>query len=294
MATTLLSLDLTGGRIGAPPRRGVLNRATPLWLLLPAVLLYGFMGVAPLGTILGMSFSEGWGAYGRVLSNPILGATAENSIVIGVETSACSLLLGYVVALAMWRGGPGRRKVMMIMVMLPFWTGALVKNFAWAALLQDHGAINIGLMAIGITDHPLPLLHNRLAVLIGMTHFVLPLAIFPIYTAMLSIDPQLERAARSLGASAMAAFWRVVFPLTLPGVYAGGLLVFIVSTGFYLTPVILGSQRNMMVANLVDAYTHETVDFPAASALAVMLTIILSLAFAVYQRLPKEGQYGRL
>lgn len=276
------------------PTRWSRSLASPWWLLLPMAILYGAMGFAPLLTILQMSFSEGWGAYARVLSNPILLPTAENSMVIGVETSACALLLGYVLATAMWRGGPGRRKLMMALVLLPFWTGALVKNFAWAALLQDNGAINTALIAIGLIHHPLPLLHNRLAVLIGMTHVVLPLAVFPIFTTMQAIDPQLERAARSLGASNLAAFWRVVFPLTLPGVYAAGLLVFIVSTGFYLTPVILGSQRNMMVANLVDAYTHETVDFPAAAALAMMLTVILSIAFAFYQRLPKEGQYGRL
>lgn len=268
--------------------------ASPWPLLLPAALLYGLMGAGPMATVLAMSLREGWGAYARVLVDPLLGPTLENSLVIAFETTACALLLGYVLAAAMWRGGRRRRAIIMLMVMLPFWTGVLVKNFAWAALLQDNGAVNHALAALGLIHHPLRLLHNRFAVVLGMTHYVVPLAVFPIYTAMQTIDPHLDRAARSLGASAASAFWRIIFPLTLPGVYAAGLLVFIVSTGFYLTPVILGSPRDLMVANLVDSYTHETVDFPAAAALSVMLTIILSIVFLFYQRLPREGQHGRL
>ena len=127
-----------------------------------------------------------------------------------------------------------------------------------------------------------------------MVHYVLPFAVFPIYSTMLAIDRSLERAALSLGASAAETLWRVTLPLTLPGVYAGGLITFIVSTSFYLTPVIFGSPKDTMVANMIDAYTHETVDFAAAAALAVVMMLAVSVLFALYQRLPRESQFGRL
>jgi len=266
----------------------------PAWLLTPAALLYGAMAVAPLIVILQMSFSEGLGAYARVLTNPLLAPILVNTVVISAETTIAAMLLGYYLAATLWRSGPRLRMVLLAAVLLPFWTSGLVKNFAWAVLLQDKGLINQALQAIGMTHAPITLLHNRFAVILGMTHYVLPFAIFPIYSNMLAIDRSLERAALSLGADAAATLWRVTLPLTLPGVYAGGLITFIVSTSFYLTPVILGSQRDMMIANLVDAYTHETVDFAAASALAVMLMAAVSVLFALYQRLPKESQYGPL
>jgi ABC-type spermidine/putrescine transport system permease subunit I len=266
----------------------------PGWLLAPAVLLYGVMALAPLLIILQMSFSQGLGAYGRVLTDPLLRPILANTVVISFQTTLVALLLGYYLAATLWRSGPQVRMVLLALVLLPFWTSGLVKNFAWAALLQDRGLINQGLQALGLTHHPLTLLHNRFAVILGMTHYVLPFAVFPIYSVMLAIDRSLERAALSLGASGAATLWRITLPLTLPGIYAGGLITFIVSTSFYLTPVILGSQRDMMMANLIDAYTHETVDFPAASALAVVMMLAVSVLFALYQRLPKESQYGRL
>ncbi len=273
------------------------QRARPLrpgWLLAPAALLYGVMGLLPLLTILQMSFSEGLGAYARVLSNPLLRPILINTVIISTQTTLVAVVLGYYLAATIWRAGPRTRTALLALVLLPFWTSGLVKNFAWAVLLQDKGLINQGLQAIGLTHGPVTLLHNRFAVIVGMVHYVLPFSIFPVLSTMLALDRSLERAAFSLGAGAMATLWRVTLPLTLPGVYAGGLITFIVSTSFYLTPVILGSQRDMMIANLVDAYTHETVDFAGASALAVILMIAVSVLFALYQRLPKESQYGRL
>ena len=266
----------------------------PGWLLAPAAVLYGCMALAPLIIILQMSFSQGFGAYGRVLTDPLLRPILANTVVISTQTTVVSVLLGYYLAATIWRSGPRVRMVLLALILLPFWTSGLVKNFAWAALLQDRGLINQTLQALGLTHRPLALLHNRFAVIVGMVHYVLPFAVFPIYSAMLAIDRSLERAALSVGASAAATLCRITLPLTLPGVYAGGLITFIVSTSFYLTPVILGSQKDMMIANLIDAYTHQTVDFAAASALAVVMMLGVSILFALYQRLPREGQYGRL
>ena len=266
----------------------------PGWLLAPAALLYGAMALLPLITIVQMSFSEGLGAYVRVLTDPLLRPTLMNTAVISAQTTLVALLLVYYLAATIWRSGPRTRTVLMGLVLLPFWTSGLVKNFAWAVLLQDNGLINHALQAVGLIHSHLTLLHNRFAVILGMVHYVLPFAIFPIYSTMLAIDLSLERAALSLGATPAVTLWKVTLPLTLPGVYAGGLITFIVSTSFYLTPVILGSPKDMMVANMIDTYTHETVDFAAASALALILMVVISILFALYQRLPKESQYGRL
>lgn len=268
-------------------------RRSPVWLLAPAIALYGAMGVFPLATIIQMSFSEGLSAYARILSDPLLRPTLVNTLAISVETTFAALVIGYYLAMTMWRSGPRARIVILALVLLPFWTSGLVKNFAWAVLLQDQGVVNQMLQAMGIIHHPLPLLHNRFAVVVGMTHYVLPFAIFPMYSAFLTIDPALERAARSLGASPLIAIWRVIVPASMPGVYAAALITFIVSTSFYLTPAILGSPKDMMIANLVESYTRETVDFAGASALAVLLMAAISVLFILSQLLPKDSLYGR-
>jgi len=166
----------------------------------------------------------------------------------------------------------------------------LIKNFAWAVLLQDNGVVNNLLQAAGLG--PFTLLHNRLAVLIGMVHFVLPYAIFPIYTAMRDIDRRLENAARSMGAGTAGVIWHVVLPLIMPGIAAAALLVFIVSTGFFITPVILGSPSDMMIANLIDYYVHELINFNSAAALAVLVALLLAPIIVMQQRIARRGQYG--
>jgi ABC-type spermidine/putrescine transport system permease subunit I len=129
-------------------------------------------------------------------------------------------------------------------------------------------------------------------VIIGMVHYVLPYAVFPIYTAMQGIDRRLEQAARSLGAPARHVVWRIILPLTLPGVTSAGLLVFIISCGFFITPVILGAPSDMMVANLVDYYVHVVVDFNSAAALAVLILLAVLPLIIVQQLLPREGVHG--
>jgi ABC-type spermidine/putrescine transport system permease subunit I len=168
----------------------------------------------------------------------------------------------------------------------------LIKNFAWAALLQDNGLINTLLHVLRLTDGPVTLLHNRFAVIVGMVHYVLPYAVFPIYTALRGIDPRVERAARSLGAPSLMVVTRVVLPLALPGVAAAALLTFIVSAGFFITPVILGAPSDMMMSNLVDYYVHELVDFNAAAAMAVLILLALAPAIALQQRISRGTRHG--
>jgi ABC-type spermidine/putrescine transport system permease subunit I len=262
------------------------------WLFLPVGSLYGALVLLPLGLILRFSLAGGGEHYAAVLHSRLLLRVAQNTVVISLITTAVALVLGYVLAAALWRAGPGWRKFLLAIVLLPFWTAVLIKNFAWASLLQDNGAINAMLQSLGITHAPVTLLHNRLAVIIGMVHYVLPYAVFPINNAMQAIDRRLEQAARSLGATAPSVLWRIILPLTMPGVVSAGLLVFIVSCGFYITPVILGAPSDMMAANLVDYYVHVSVNFGNAAALSVLILLAVLPLIVLRQLLPSEAMHG--
>jgi ABC-type spermidine/putrescine transport system permease subunit I len=261
-----------------------------VWLMLPLAILYGIFALLPLGIILRLSVANGFENFRVVLASPLLLRVATNTLVISLTTTVLTLGLAIPVAAALWRSGPRLRSLIMAFVLLPFWTAVLIKNFAWAVLLQDNGVVNGLLHIVGLG--PYTLLHNRLAVLIGMVHFVLPYAIFPIYTAMGEIDRRLESAARSMGAGTASVIWHVILPLITPGIAAAALLVFIVSTGFFITPVILGAPSDMMISNLIDYYVHELINFNNAAALAVLVALLLAPVIILQQRVARRGQYG--
>ena len=274
----------------ARPDDGAGAARTSAWLIAPLAVLYGMFALLPLGIILRFSLTNGFENFRSVLGSPLLPRATTNTIVISLTTTAVTLALAVLVAAALWRSGPRLHSLIMAFVLLPFWTAVLIKNFAWAVLLQDNGVVNALLQAVGLG--PFTLLHNRLAVLIGMVHFVLPYAIFPIYTAMREIDARLENAARSMGAGTVGVIWHVILPLIMPGIAAAALLVFIVSTGFFITPVILGSPSDLMISNLIDYYVHELIDFNNAAALAVLVALLLTPIIILQQRLARRGQYG--
>ncbi|WP_026556009.1 ABC transporter permease [Arthrobacter sp. 35W] len=273
----------TPGTSGGRPRR-----RSGWWLLLAPILAFdALLFLTPLGKLVGSSFSDN--AYQRVLSDPLVLRSLANTLTISLASTVVTVLLGYVIALVLWRSGTVMRVVLFAVVLLPFWTGILVKNFAWAVLLQDNGVVNSILQAIGLTDHPIELLHNRFAVIVGMVHCLLPYAVFPIFSSLASIDDRLALAARSLGAREISIFRRIILPLSAPGVSAAGLLVFIISTGFFITPVVMGGPGDMMIANQIDYYARQLTDFSGAAALAVVLTVLVSILVAVYQRVLKAG-----
>jgi len=265
---------------------------SPAWLLLPVGLLYGALALLPIGVILRLGLTDGGAPLRSVLRSPLLLRAAENTVVISLLTTIFAVLLGALLAVAVWRAGPALRSLLWACILLPFWTGVLIKNFAWASLLQDNGVVNALLLGLGVTDHPLTLLHTRFAVIVGMVHYVLPYAVFPIFTALRAIDLLLERAARSLGAAPRWVVWWVILPLIVPGISNAALLVFIVSCGFFITPVILGAPSDMMIANLIDYYVHDVVDFDAAGALSLLILAAIALLIVAQQMLPREGQHG--
>ena len=207
---------------------------------------------------------------------------------ISAIVTLCCLLLGY--PLAYWLSTLSVRKanMLMILVLVPFWTSILVRVAAWIVLLQSNGLVNRSLMGLGLMDEPLPLLFNRLGVVIAMVHILLPFMILPLYSVMKSVPGTYLRAAISLGSSPLAAFFRVYVPQTWPGVGAGGLLVFILSIGYYVTPALLGGADDQMLSYYIAQYTNVNVNWGMACALgAVLLTATLVL-YALYRRVVKS------
>ncbi len=207
---------------------------------------------------------------------------------ISAIVTLAALLLGY--PLAYWLSTLSARQanILMILVLVPFWTSILVRSAAWIVLLQNNGLVNRSLLELGFISEPLPLLFNRLGVIIAMVHILLPFMILPLYSVMKSVPPTYLRAAVSLGSSPLAAFFRVYMPQTYPGMGAGGLLVFILSIGYYVTPALLGGADDQMLSYYVAQYTNVTVNWGMACALgAVLLTATLVL-YALYRRVVKS------
>ncbi|KQB58656.1 ABC transporter permease [Acidovorax sp. SD340] len=203
-----------------------------------------------------------------------------------VVTLIC-LLLGY--PLAWWLASlPARQaNVLMILVLVPFWTSILVRVAAWIVLLQSEGLVNRGLMGLGAIAEPLPLLFNRTGVVIAMVHILLPFMVLPLYSVMKSVPPTYLRAAVSLGSSPIAAFFRVYVPQTYPGIGAGALLVFILAIGYYVTPALLGGADDQMLSYYIARYTNVEVNWGMACALGALLLVATLLLYGVYRRFGK-------
>ena len=203
-----------------------------------------------------------------------------------VATLIC-LLLGY--PLAWWLASLPTRtaNVLMILVLVPFWTSILVRVAAWIVLLQSEGLVNRGLMGVGLIDHPLALLFNRTGVIIAMVHILLPFMVLPLYSVMKSVPPTYLRAAVSLGSSPLAAFFRVYVPQTYPGIGAGALLVFILAIGYYVTPALLGGADDQMLSYYIARYTNVEVNWGMACALGALLLAATLLLYGVYRRIGK-------
>lgn len=228
---------------------------------------------------------------GRITQVPAEAAAFRDILVRTFEMSATvtllAILIGYPLAYWLSTLSERRANLMMILVLVPFWTSVLVRIAAWIVLLQGNGLINRLLMGIGVTDTPVPLLFNRLGVVIAMVHILLPFLILPLYSVMKSIPPNYLRAAISLGSTPLAAFFRVYVPQTYPGVAAGGLLVFITAIGYYVTPALLGGPSDQMLSYYVAQYTNVEVNWGMAAALGSVLLVTTLVLYAVYRKFGK-------
>ncbi|NOJ44571.1 ABC transporter permease [Bradyrhizobium australiense] len=204
---------------------------------------------------------------------------------ISIGVTAATLLLGFPVAYLLATLPPRSRNLLMILVVLPFWTSSLMRTIAWVVLLQDRGLVNDTLIALHVISQPAELIFNRVGTIVAMTHIQLPLTLLPIYSVMKTISPSLVRAARSLGAGPFYAFWKVYFPLTLPGIAAGCLLTFILCLGYYITPALVGGPADQMIGSFVAYYTNEDLNWGMASALGAILLSATLLLYYVFNKL---------
>ena len=209
---------------------------------------------------------------------------------IGAVVTLLCLVLGFPVAYWLATLPEGKSNLLMICVLLPFWTSLIVRTAAWVVLLQSDGLINRSLMFLGLIDAPVQLVFNRTGVIIAMTHVLLPVMILPLYSVMKNIPGNYVRAAISLGAHPFVAFWRVYVPQTFAGLAAGALLTFILAIGYYVTPALVGGAADQMVSYFVAFYTNKTVNWGMASALGSLLLIATLLLYGVYGKLTHPNQ----
>lgn len=254
-------------------------------LALPAVLLVGIAVVLPLAVMLYVSLVGPSGlsldTYQRVLSKPVYARAILTTFQVSGATVLTCIIIGTPFALVMASVGRRLAGILMLVVMLPFWTALLVRTYALSVLLQRNGLVNGFLIDAGIISTPLPLINNFFGTLVGMTHVMLPLFILPVYAALRQIDPNIIRAAASLGASKFLTLRAVVLPLAANGIFAGAVLVFVLSLGFYVTPAILGGGRVAMISTRIEQNISTLSDWPAASALGVLLLLSVGLVFLI-------------
>ncbi len=253
------------------------------WMLAPARIWMAAFFLAPLLIVAAYSLltrgdyggvEKPWTveSYTRVL-DPLYGAILLRSIWMAAAATALCLLLAFPLALFIARAGT-RKNLYLQLVTLPFWTSFLVRTYAWLFLLRDTGLINTALLGLGVVSHPLQLLYNDGAVLLGLVYGYLPFMVLPIYATIERLDPALLEAAADLGARPFPALWRVTVPLAMPGVLAGAALVFIPCLGAYLTPDLLGGGKTVMAGNLIQNQFTTARDWPFGSAVSLALMAV--------------------
>ena len=230
------------------------------------------------------------GADGRIVRRPeeqrIYVQLFARTFLVSLAVTVLCLLLGYPLAYLIAHAPPRRAALLLVGVLLPFWTSLLVRTTAWIVLLQTQGVINDLLVGLGMIgdQQRLAMVYNRTGTLIAMTHVLLPFMVLSLYSVMRTIKPQYLRAAASLGAGPVQAFWRVYWPLSLPGVGAGALLVFIVALGYYITPALVGGRSGQLISNLIAYHMQESLNWGLAAALGAILLLCVLMFYVVYDR----------
>jgi len=269
-----------------------------LILVIPALLALFLLFIYPISSILIKSlFSPDFTLkhYLYFFKTPLYSRVLWITFQISVLSTLSALIVGYPIAYVLRRAKPGIRNFFLLAITLSFMISLLVRNYSWIIVLQRSGVVNTVLTYLGLVDSPLKLLHNKFGVMVGMTHIFVPYIVFPIYSVMMGIDLNLEKAAQNLGATRWQTFWRVSFPLSLPGIGAGALLVFIMALGFFITPALLGGRKEQMISNLIQIQVVDLLNWPFASALSVILLLATLVVFAIYNRyLGVERLWGGL
>ena len=264
-------------------------------LLGPALLILFFLYLYPVTRLFYSSFFQPdftLQNYTHFFEKPLYLTILLRTFKIAALVTAVALVIAYPLAMFLAEA-KGKATYLMICVILPFWTSVLVRTYAWMVLLQLNGLINNMLMALDIIDKPLHIMYNTPAVLVGMVHVLLPFMVLSIYSVLKGIDPNLKLAAYTLGANKMIAFLRVTLPLSLPGVIAGVIFVFVLSLGFFITPALLGGPKVMMIATLIESQINELNNWNFAAAIAlILLTCTLIILGAFFKVINIDRMFG--
>lgn len=282
----------TASGAGARANEALLNRQDwqERWALLglasPAVLTVLIVMVIPVGWLFYLSFLSDDGNfslehYDRMLESKAYARIFWTTFKVSFLTTGICILLGYPLAYFLSQLPKRAAALCMLTVLLPFWTSLLVRTYAWLVLLQSKGLINEWGISLGLWEEQLALVHNLTGTLIGMVHIMLPFLVLPLYGSMKAISEDYLKASSNLGAGPVQTFWNIFFPLSLPGLFAGALIVFVLCLGFFVTPAVLGGGKVIMVSNQITNNIELFFNWGAASALGVvLLAITLGILFA--------------
>jgi len=259
--------------------------------LAPAIAVTAAVFLIPLGQIAYTSLDGpalSGRAYVELASSGVFWRVLYNSFETSLGSTLACVLLGYPIAYHLSRVSPRRRTIYAIFVLLPLWTSILVKSFAFTVILGENGIINNILRFLAGPRAAVALLFNSVGVLVGMVHYLLPFMVFPILVSLTAQGDHLHLAARVMGATRLRIFLQITLPLSLTGVLAGCIMTTVLSLGVFVTPALLGGRRDVMMANLIDFYTRVSLDWAAASAIAIILLVVTSALLITLLRLPGE------
>ncbi|TPK60911.1 ABC transporter permease [Mesorhizobium sp. B2-4-15] len=257
------------------------------FLLVPPALFLLPTFFLPLGVVVYRAFGESRPSlanFGEIAANPIYLTVIWQTFTTALYATVLCLVVAFPIAHLISRANRFWSGIAFALVMIPFWTSVVTRTYAWIALLSRRGVINNLFMQLDWIDQPLKLMNNMTAVQIGMVQFLLPMMVLPLVSTMRQIDTTKLLAARILGANPLRAFWHIYLPMCLPGLVAGSVLVFITALGFYVTPALLGSDRNMMISVLIERQVSQALNWQLASALATVLLamVLLSITLIAY------------
>ncbi len=259
----------------------------PLLLFLALAYAIPFLGVVKWSVTLP---EPGLGQYRTLATDPLVQSVVVRTLRICLAVTVFSVAGAYAIAVLWVRGTPGQRMFAEFCILVPFWISLLTRAFGWVALLSNRGLINTWLQSIGVISEPLALVRNEFGVIVGMTHFLIPFAVFPIASAMRSLDERVLLAARGMGASRTRIFWTVFVPMTKSGIIGAALIVFVFALGFFVTPAILGGGRSVMIAELIYLRIFQSPDWGLGSAISVVMVVAVGLLLAALFRFIKPKQ----
>jgi putative spermidine/putrescine transport system permease protein len=259
----------------------------PALLLGPLVFFLGLAYFVPFIGVMQWSVTlpePGFGQYAKAVNDPLIQSVFLRTFRICAIVTVSAVVAAYAITYVWVRGTPVQRLIAELCILIPFWISVLTRAFGWVALLSNRGLLNTWLQSLGLISEPLTMVRNEFGVILGMTHFLIPFAVFPIASAMRSLDERILLAARGMGASRLRIFWSIFVPMTRAGILGAGLMVFVFALGFFVTPAILGGGRSVMIAELIYLRIFQSPDWGLGAAVSVILMLFVGLLLILLMR----------